>query len=62
MTITVNVSLSIGISNAAQEDTFEIEVPDNWREMPADDRAEHLDEYWKEWSNNYIDGYIEEAE
>ena len=62
MEINVKLSLSIGINNARQEDAATIDVPDNFRELSADERQEILDDVWREWIGNYIDGYVKEIE
>jgi hypothetical protein len=57
MIIKVKLSLNIGLANASQEDEHEVEVDDNWNGLTEDEREEFLNEYWKDWSSNYIDGY-----
>lgn len=54
MIVTVNFSLSIGIHNASQKDTFDVEVLDG--QTDEEIQAE-VDEYWSEWINNFIDGH-----
>lgn len=46
----VTFTLSIGISNAYQEDTFDYD---------DDVSDKELEEDWQIWSNNYIDGGYE---
>jgi len=54
---TIKVSLNIGISNASQEDELDIDE-DEWDACETDeDRDELMNEYWKDWMWNYIDGY-----
>ena len=53
------VSLSIGISNAGQEDEIDIDDTE-WDECEnSEQRQDLMNSYWKDWSDNYIDGYIE---
>jgi hypothetical protein len=54
-------TLSIGLSNAGQED--EVDVPaeygisdDEWDAMPEAERNEKLEQAWKDWAWNFIDG------
>jgi hypothetical protein len=59
---TIKVSLNIGISNASQEDELDIDE-DEWDACETDeDRDELVNEYWKDWMWNYIDGYSELVE
>lgn len=55
----LKVSLSIGFSGATQRDI--LDVPQE--ELDACANQEEVDllleDYWKEWSSNYIDGGIE---
>ena len=60
----LKVSLGIGIANATQEDTLEIDV-DEWNNCETEEELEELKQaYWNDWANNYIDGgyWIEEEE
>lgn len=53
------VSLSIGFSGCSQDDVIEID-DDELKNCETDEERENLlNEYWKEWSNNYIDGSID---
>ncbi|GGG61074.1 DUF7167 family protein [Hymenobacter glacieicola] len=61
MIIKVNFSLNIGLIGR-QEDTIEIEVEDNFYELPEDVRDAILEYEWKEWAGNYIDGNIKIVE
>lgn len=55
----IRVSLSIGYSNASQEDEIEISEQE-WAECKTDEEREALiDDYWRDWSNNFIDGGAE---
>lgn len=55
----LKVSLSIGIHNAGQEDVLEIDQ-DEWDDCETQDVKDALmEEYWRDWSNNYIDGIFE---
>ena len=57
-----NVSLSIGYANASHEDVIEIDE-DEWAECETEEEREDLkNDYWRDWSNNYIDGSIYEVE
>ena len=52
----LNVSLSIGIANAGQEDVLEIDQ-DEWDECETDEDRDSLkDSYWWDWANGFIDG------
>ena len=58
----IKVTLSIGFANATQEDTLDI-PDDEWESCETDDEREKMiDEYWRDWAWNYIDGgaWIEE--
>ncbi len=55
----LKVTLSIGYSNAGQEDIIEVD-DDELSECENDEEREELCEgYWKDWSDNYIDGGYE---
>ena len=55
----VRVSLSIGISNARQEDVLYIDDGE-WADCETDEqRDELIHEYWVDWIWNYIDGDCE---
>ena len=54
-----NFTLSIGISNAKQEE--EVEIPDAELEgLDAQAREEKIHEEWTEWAWDYIDGACDE--
>ncbi len=58
----IKVTLSIGIANARQEDVLEIN-DDEWNDCDTEEeRQDLMDEYWKYWSNDYIDGGVELVE
>lgn len=60
MTITCKFTLNIGLMGT-QEDHVEVEVPDNFRELPAEQQTDILHQEWKEWMWNYVDGSYDEA-
>ena len=49
-------TLGIGISNAVQEDS--LDIPDEEIDECADQHEleELINNYWSDWSSNYIDG------
>lgn len=52
----LKVSLSIGFVGAVHEEILDID-DDEWASCETDDEREDLmQEYWKDWSGNYIDG------
>ena len=54
----VKLTLGIGFAGANHEDT--IEIPDEELEgLNEDEKNAVLDDYWKDWSANYIDGGVE---
>jgi len=54
----VRLTLGIGFSGANHEDI--IEIPDEELEgLNEGETNEVLDDYWKDWSGNYIDGGAE---
>ena len=58
----IKVTLSIGIANARQEDVLEIN-DDEWNDCDTEEeRQDLMDEYWKYWSNDYIDRGVELVE
>lgn len=58
----IKVSLSIGISDASQEDELDIDE-DEWDNCKTDESREDLmHEHWKNWIWNYIDGGCELVE
>lgn len=55
----IRVTLSIGIANASQEDYLDVD-DDEWAECETDEQRDDLmHDYWRDWSNNYIDGGAE---
>ena len=58
--ITYKFTLSIGYAGAEHEEEMTIEDMDytepEWETLTEDEREEKLEEYWKDWSNNYIEG------
>jgi hypothetical protein len=55
----LKVSLGIGYPTATREDVIEIDETE-WSECETDDQREDLiNDYWKDWSDNYIDGCAE---
>ena len=54
----VKLTLGIGFAGANHEET--IEIPDEELEgLTGDEKNAVLDDYWKDWSANYIDGGAE---
>lgn len=51
----IRVTLSIGLANAKQEDTIEIDDAD-LEGLTEEDRQKVIDEYWQEWAWTYIGG------
>jgi hypothetical protein len=55
----IKVTLSIGVSNANQEDILEIDEAE-WNKCETEDQRDSLmNQYWKDWSDNYIEGSTE---
>ena len=55
----IRVTLSIGFAGAKHEDIIEID-DEEWDACNTDDEREDLiNDYWRDWSNNYIDGGAE---
>lgn len=55
----IKVSLDIGFAGANREETLEIS-DEEWNDCGTSQEQEELmEDYWKEWSNNYIDGGVE---
>ena len=55
----MRVTLGIGFASASQEDVIDINE-DEWDACLNDDQREELmNDYWRDWSNNYIDGGTE---
>ncbi|WP_067986164.1 DUF7167 family protein [Neptuniibacter pectenicola] len=58
----IKVSLNIGLVNATQEDIIDIDETE-WSECETDEQREDLiSDYWRDWSNNHIDGSAELVE
>ena len=54
----IEVSLSIGFANATQTDVLDIDETE-WADCETDEEREKLmDDYWTDWSRNYIDGGV----
>ena len=54
----IEVSLSIGFANATQTDVLDIDEIE-WADCETDEEREKLmDDYWTDWSRNYIDGGV----
>ena len=52
----IKVTLSIGYPTAKHEDILDIDDTE-WSECETEEeRDDLLNEYWQDWSNNYIDG------
>lgn len=54
----VSVSLSIGISNASQEDEFYLSKwidKETWESMNESEQEKCLGEMVEDWANNYIE-------
>ena len=50
------MTLGIGIANARQVDVLDIDEAE-WVACETEDAREKLmDSYWRDWSNNFIDG------
>ena len=55
----LKVELSIGYPMATNEDVIDVD-DDDYNACENDrQREELLEEYWKDWANNYIDGGYE---
>ena len=62
--VKIKLELSIGFPGAKHEEVAEIPKSEIDGLSP-DELQEYLNDYWKEWSNMYIDGYagiLEEGE
>lgn len=56
-TIRLKVDLSIGLSNAKQEDVIDSGIPKaDWDAMTEEKRAEAAREAWEEWIWEYVEG------
>jgi len=53
------VTLGIGFAGANQEDVIEIDDDDYASCETEAQKEDLLNEYWRDWSNNYIDGGIQ---
>lgn len=55
----IKVTLNIGYLTAIREDVIEIDDQE-WTDCETDEERDVLkDEYWKNWSNEYIEGEAE---
>lgn len=54
----LKLTLGIGLSGATREEIIEIPA-EELEGLTEDERNEVLDDYWRDWSNNYIDGGVE---
>ena len=55
----IRVSLGIGFANAEHVDELEVDQTE-WDDCETDKQRDDLMEtYWRDWSNNYIDGGFE---
>lgn len=58
----VRMTLGIGLANARQEDIIDVDN-EEWADCESDiDRDNLLEQYWKDWSGDYIDGGYEVIE
>lgn len=55
----LKVSLSIGYPTAKHEDVINVDDEEYNACETDNDREELLESYWRDWSNNYIEGYFE---
>ena len=55
----LRVTLSIGFAGATHEDILEISDEELAVCKTQEDRDNLFNEYWTDWSNSYIDGYVE---
>lgn len=57
---TYNFTLSIGFSGAIQQEEFTVEdmglTQNEWNKLNEDTKNKILQQEWKEWINDYIDG------
>ena len=58
----VRFTLSIGYSNASHEEDVDIDDDDFLACETQEQKDRLLEEYWNDWSNNYIDGGFEVIE
>jgi len=59
--ITYKLTLNIGYAGEEHEEEFTVEDmggynDKSWNELSENEQEEILNETWKDWSNNYIDG------
>ena len=52
----IKVTLSIGFSGATHEDVLDISDVEWDACETSDQRDDLMQEYWSDWSNNFIDG------
>lgn len=52
------LTLSIGFVGAIQKDIIDIDDDDYLACETDNEREQLLNEYWKDWANDYIDGNI----
>lgn len=54
------LSLSIGYSNAGQEDIIDTKdygySDEEWEQWDDDEKEVELNNIWQDWANNFIDG------
>jgi len=55
----LKVTLGIGFANIRQEDEIEVDDEELDKCETEQEKLDLLEEYWKDWSNNYIDGGFE---
>ena len=53
------VTLGIGCSTADHEDIIDIDDNELSKCTTVEQREDLLHEYWKNWSNNYVEGSID---
>lgn len=57
---TYKFTLDIGYANAGHEEEMTIDemgyTESEWEALTEDQRESELQENWKDWSNNYIEG------
>ena len=65
MTIKYKMYLGIGFAGETCEDTISVEkmgyTDEEWNNLSGTDKDSELEEVWKYWSNNYIDGGWEKS-
>ena len=64
--ITYRFTLSIGYPGAIHEDEITVEEigysDREWNNLSEQEREDELEEYWKDWISNFIDGYWEKIQ